>query len=177
MNTKKRILVLHGWNATPEESWFLRVKDIFEPKGFEVIVPSLPGDYFPKYEDWVKVVKDFAPTQNDILIGHSLGGVTILRFLEETEVPVGQIILVATPIEAMSFGQIENFFFRDFNWSKIKSNVLKVNLIYESDDPLVPLAHGQTISEKLNAAIKVVPGGTHLNMMDMKVLEEIIDGK
>ncbi len=173
---KKRVLILHGWNATPSEAWFPNACEFFASKNLEVTCPALPGNYFPDFSGWLKAIDDFSPDANSILIGHSLGGVTILQYLSKNDIKVGQIILVATPIEAMDFGQIEPFFADDFNWEKIKKNAQKINLIYEEDDPLVPIEQGKIVAQKLNATLKIVPGGVHLTKLDMKVLEEMIDG-
>ena len=176
MKTIKRILVLHGWNSNSQEMWFPSAEAEFASKGYEVTVPDMPGNYFPKYEEWIKTVEDFAPDEESALIGHSLGGVTILRYLEKAVKPVGQVVLVATPIECMNFEQIQTFLDKPFHWEKIKENAEKITLIYESDDPLVPLEHGERLKEKIGGELIVVPGGVHLTKMDMGMLEKIIDG-
>ena len=173
---QKRILVLHGWNSGPNEGWFPLVKKYFEPAGYEVVSPDLPGNYFPEYDGWLKAIEDFAPDGNSILIGHSLGGVAILKYLEKAEVPVKQIVLAATPIDSMDFPQIASFFNSSFHWDKIKQNAHKINLINEADDPLVPVEHGHRLAEKLDGELTVLPGGMHLFVLDMKVLEKIIHG-
>jgi predicted alpha/beta hydrolase family esterase len=172
---KKRILVMHGWNSSGSEYWFSEVKSYFESKGYGVTIPELPGNYFPDFKGWMKAIADFAPTENDILIGHSLGGATILRYLEIIENPVGHTILTATPINSMGFNQVDNFFEIGFDWEIIKNNAGKINLIYEEDDTIVPLDHGQTLAKELNAPIEIIPGGLHLYRLDMKLLEKMIN--
>lgn len=176
LNSEKKILVLHGWNSNSREGWFPLVKNEFEPLGYNVIIPDLPGNYFPEYEGWLKAIDDSKPDENSVLIGHSLGGVAILKYLERVEVPVKQVVLAATPIECMHFDQISHFFKEDFNWKKIRENADKINLIYETDDPLVPLEHGQKLADKLDAHLTVLPGGMHLFVLDVKILEKIIRG-
>lgn len=171
----RKILVLHGWNSGPNEYWFKDVKNYFEPKGYEVVVPEMPGDYFPDFKGWLKAIEDFAPTEKDILIGHSLGGATIMKYLEVANNPVGHTILTATPVDAMGFNQVDNFFGVGFEWEKIKKNAGKINLIYEEDDRVVPLKHGQTLAKELGAPIEITPGGSHLYKLDMKLLERMID--
>lgn len=174
---KKRILVLHGWNSGPNEYWFMNVKNYFEPMGYEVTVPELPGNYFPDFNGWMKTITDFAPTENDILIGHSMGGTTILRYLEEANSAVAHTILTATPVDSMGFNQVDNFFGIGFEWEKIVKNAGKINLIYEEDDSIVPLEHGQILAKELRAPIEIIPGGLHLYRLDMKLLEKMINEK
>jgi len=175
--TKKRILVMHGWNSNGTEYWFSDVKDYFEPKGFEVVIPELPGNYFPDFNGWISAVTSFLPTIDDIIIGHSLGGATIMKYLEEAKCPVGHTILAATPMDSMGFNQIDNFFETGFDFATIKKNAGKINLIYEEDDPIVPLEHGKTLAHKLGAPIEIIPGGLHLYKLDMRLLEKMINEK
>ena len=78
----KRVLIIHGWESNSREHWFLAEKERLEKLGYEVVVPDMPNTLHPQKEEWVKVIEDFNPDENSILIGHSLGGVTILRYLE-----------------------------------------------------------------------------------------------
>lgn len=170
----KRIIILHGWNATPQEAWFAQAKECFERKGCRVEAPELPGNYFPDYEGWMKIINELHPDENTILIGHSLGAVTIMRYLERATSPVAQAILTAMPIEPMKFTPIAPFFKQGFDWEKIKSNAKKINLVYEEGDQVVPLEHGKIAAEKLQAELTIVPGTNHLLVMDVSLLEKLV---
>lgn len=176
MSNTKRILVLHGWNANPSERWFPIIKSYFEPKGYEVIIPKLPGNYFPDYKGWMDAISELNPDENTVLIGHSLGGAAILEYLEENNVLVAQAILVATPINSMGFNQIDNFFGTNFDYEKIKKGAKNFNLIYEEEDPVVPLEHGKILAQNLGAPLDILPGGLHMETLDMRFLEKVIDG-
>lgn len=173
----KKIIILHGWNATPREAWFWLAKEHLEQKGYQVEAPELPGAYFPDYEGWVKTINDLHPDENTVLIGHSLGAVTIMRYLEKATNPVSQVILTAMPIEPMKFTPIASFFEEDFDWNKIKINAGKIDLIYEEEDQVVPLEHGKIAAEKLQASLMVVPGVKHLTSLDIKILDNFINEK
>ena len=77
---KKRVLIIHGWESNSREHWFLEEKARLEKLGFQVIVPDMPNTFHPKKEEWIKVIENFAPDKNSILIGHSLGGLITLDF-------------------------------------------------------------------------------------------------
>ena len=120
----KRVLIIHGWESNSTEHWFLEEKERLERLGYEVIVPDMPNTLHPKKEEWVQVVRDFNPDENSVLIGHSLGGSVILRYLEETATKIGKCIFIATPIKKLGAGYegIENFLETDFDWEKIKES-------------------------------------------------------
>ena len=46
------ILILHGWNSGSNEHWFMKAKEMFEALGFNVFLPELPGNYYPKKKEW-----------------------------------------------------------------------------------------------------------------------------
>lgn len=170
----KSILIFHGWNANPQEHWFWQAKVEWEKLGWQMEVPELPGDYFPKKEQWIKVIKKFQPDQNWTLIGHSLGGVAILRYLEKAPKKIKQAILVATPFESMNFGALDNFFDGGFEWEKIKKNCPQFDLVYQDEDMAVPVEHGKNYAQKLEGRIHVVPGFNHFHSIDLELLRGLI---
>ena len=76
-------LIIHGWGSNSREHWFLGEKARLEAKGLQVVVPDMPDTKNPKQDEWVKIIEQFSPDENSILIGHSLGGAVILRYLEK----------------------------------------------------------------------------------------------
>lgn len=170
----KNILILHGWNAGPKNNWFMKAKDEWKKKGFMVEVPQLPGNYFPKLDDWLKVIDNFSPDQTWVLIGHSLGGAAILKYLETAYEKVAQAIFIATPFEPMSFNPIANFFADGFDWAKIKSNCSKFVVLNEMDDAVVPIEHGQKLAKALGVKVTEIPGGSHFHNIDLDFLKGLI---
>lgn len=167
----KKILILHGWNASPSQHFFPKAKEKFLKEGYQIEIPPMPGNYFPKLENWLKTIKSYRPDKDWILIGHSLGGVAILKYLENAKAPIKQAILLATPFDSMKFGAIENFYDEGFDWKKIRANCPKFNLVYETDDPVVPKEHGQKYTQELTGNLKIIAGGMHLHNLDLDFLE------
>lgn len=172
---KNKILILHGWEGDPNLYWIPQAKQRFEEKGYEVHAPQMPGGYFPKKEEWLKIIEGFRPNENWILIGHSLGGVTILKYLEITSIKIARAILIATPFEPMKFTPIANFFEGGFDWEKIKKNCSNFIVLNESDDSVVPLSHGEKLAKALRVKLNIVPGYSHFHNMDLDYLEKIIN--
>ncbi len=171
---KNKILILHGWNASAREHWFPKAKEFFQKEGYHVEVPTLPGNYFPKKDEWLKVIENIVKEDGWILIGHSMGGVAILRFLEKSPYKAKQAILVATPFEPMSFKPIENFFDAPFDWQKIKQNCPKFDVINESDDPAVPFEHGKNFAKHLEGEFHQQIGFSHFHSFDLEFLKGLI---
>jgi len=171
---KNKILMLHGWNASSQTGWFPAAKEKLEKMGYQVFVPDFPGNYYPKKEEWVNVIKNYIKDENWIVITHSLGGVALLRFLEEVHVPISRAILTATPFDEMKFEPINSFFENELNWDIIKKNLGKIDFIYGDEDQIVPLDHGKKYAHKLNAPLYVIPECQHLFTIDLDLLAKLI---
>lgn len=171
----KNILILHGWESNPREHWYQKAKEKFENDGYKVFTPEMPGAYFPKKEEWLKIIESYHPDKEWVLIGHSLGGVAILKYLENANTQVSKTILIATPNDAMHFGALEHFFGDGFDFRKIKKNCPKFDLIYEDNDPAVPLEHGKKFAKDLGCKIHIVKGYVHMGKIDLKLLEKLIE--
>lgn len=171
---KKRVLIIHGWESNSREHWFLAAKERLEKLGYQVFVPDMPNTFYPKQEEWVKVIEDFKPDEDSILIGHSLGGVTILRYLEKATKKVGQSILIAAAIRKVGYKEIDNFFETDFDWGKIKESSKSFIILSQREDPIVNVQHSQDLTKHLGAKSILVEGKDHFDKIDFSLLEENI---
>jgi uncharacterized protein len=180
---KKRVLIIHGWEGTPDSNWFPWLKAEFEKKGFEVAVPQMPNADFPVAKEWLEHLQKIVgePDENTFLVGHSLGVIAILRYLEalKTGKKVGGAVLVAGFPEHIGIGEIENFFAVPLDYEKVKSAAKKIVAINSDNDPYVPIRQGRIMRDKLGAEFKIIPNGDHLSEGDGSykfplVLEEIL---
>lgn len=165
--SQKRVYIIHGWEGTPESNWFPWLKEQLEARGSDVMVPALPNTDNPIFSEWLacmqKVIK--MPYKNTYLIGHSLGVITILRFLEllPPGQKIGGAVFVAGFPESLGFKEIESFFAMPVDYEKVKNSAEKFIAINSGDDPYVPLKKGEILRDKLGAEFVMVPKGNHLN--------------
>jgi len=171
---KKRILIIHGWESNSKEHWFLEEKQRLEKLGHEVIVPDMPNTFHPKREQWIKVIEDFDPDDNSVLVGHSLGGTTILRYLEKIDVQIKRCVLIATPIRKLGFEATNNFLEPDFDWEKIKQNCKEIFILNQTKEPWVPLQHGKDLADYVGGRLITIEGNNHFDTIDFSVLEKCI---
>ena len=176
---EKRILIIHGWESNSREHWFLEEKKRLEKWGHKVFVPDMSNTLYPKKEEWVKVIADFASDDNSILIGHSLGGTAILRYLEKINKKINRCILIAAPIRKLrspdyNFEPIDNFFEPDFNWQKIKQNCKNFFVLNQTKDPWVPLQHGEDLADYVGGKLIKIEGNNHFDTIDFFMLEKCI---
>lgn len=162
------VLIFHGTGGDPLENWFPWLKGELEKKGCRVFVPQFPHPKDHPLSDWLNVFKDYEKYINEdtILIGHSLGGIFLLRVLEKLTKPIKAAFFVATPIGIGSIRYfMSDFKFSgfDFNFGKI-GEMAKYFTVYHSDnDPYVSLENGEELAKKLGIKLTFIPNAGHLN--------------
>ena len=80
----KRVIIIHGYRGKPETNWKPWLKSELESNGFAVEVPAMPNTDRPTVSEWINKITEVVgePSLNTYLIGHSLGCIAILRYLE-----------------------------------------------------------------------------------------------
>lgn len=171
----KNILVLHGWNASPKEHWFPDFCRIMKEKGFRIFAPEMPGDYYPELGEWLKVISRYKLDETWAVVTHSLGGVAIMHYLTEKNIKVGLLLIIAAPFEAMKFRPIENFFKQEIDWKKVRGSARKIELVYESNDVVVPIVDGQRYSKFIGCHLNILPGYSHFHSIDLPFISNLIE--
>jgi len=166
---KKQAIIIHGWESNPTEHWFPWLKFELEKKDFEVSTPAMPDTFFPKQNQWVQYLQEIAGAvdKDTFLIGHSLGVITILRFLEQlTEnEKIGGAILVAGFSESLAVvPEIENFFTDTVDYKKTKEHCEKFIIINSDNDPWVPLKSGKIMQRELGGKFMILHNCGHFSL-------------
>lgn len=176
MNMTKNYLFVHGYKGAPDiPAWQLWVADEIRKKtGAVTSVPQMPYPESPVLEAWLRVIfravheVDFPEST---FIGHSLGGVAILKALEESAEPADHIVLIGVPFTAVK-PQIAPFFETPLDFELLKSKAKKITCLYSKDDPYVPFEHGKMYAEKLGAELVSFDNKGHFE--DMSEFPELV---
>lgn len=178
-NMKQRIFIVHQWSSSPEDDWYPWLKKELENKGYEVVVPEMPEADEPEIEKWVPALVEVIGEieQTDILIGHSIGCQTILRFLEtlSENQKVAKVIMVAPWMiladvvmedeedQAIAKPWIET----PIDFEKVKTKANKFIAIFSDNDLFVSLDDNRKIFEqKLGAKILIESSKGHFTEDD-----------
>lgn len=197
----KQILVIHGgttFETQDDYINYLKTKELLfdrlrrEPdwkdllgqelgEDFVVLNPKMPNSTNARYEEWkiwferIYTLLDKEP----ILIGHSLGGIFLAKYLAENNLPnkAKALILVAAPFKDESQESLADFALPD-SLENINKQVDKIFLIHSQDDPVVDFAELAGYKEALpNATEMVFVDRAHFNMADfpemIKLIKEI----
>lgn len=192
---KKQVFVIHG--GDPQESYekyleFLRnypvnferhairkndfqlnlPKDLGED--FEVLVPEMPNKRNAKYEEWKIWFEKFFQFLNDnvILVGGSLGGTFLAKYLAENQFPkkIKAVFLIAGCFEDLPNEPLFDFSLPK-SLSKIAPQTDKIFLYHSKDDNVVPFSHLAKFQQALpKATVRVFEDRQHFNQAELPEL-------
>lgn len=164
----KRVIILHGTEGAPDQAWFPWLKKKVEQMKNDCDVPKLPTPEGQELSEWMRVFKEehiSSLTQNDILVGHSVGATFALRLLEQSASPVHATFLVSgftNPLDDPEMESLLETFVGTIDWERVKANAGKVYVYHGSDDPWVPVSESKQIAQKLDGKLTIIPDGEHL---------------
>lgn len=179
IKNKRQILIIHGgmtFKKRADYLHFLKTREISTEKrrrwsdafldralgnDFEIIRPRMPLSDNAKYEDWKIHFERYIPfLRNDvILIGSSLGGVFLAKYLSEHPFPkkILATYLICPPYDNSLPGEdlVGGFKLRP-SLSRLKTNAGRLTLLFSEDDTVVPIAHAEKYRKKLPQAIFII---------------------
>lgn len=164
----KRAVLVHCWGGNANYAWYPWVKTQLEALGYTVTVPNMPNTDAPQLSTWLPALREAVGSPNDelVLIGHSLGNATIMRYLESLGdyQQVGKVIMVAGFTDQLGFKELENFFATQLNFDKIKAKSKNGFVAIQSDDdPFVSAQYGERIKSELGAKLVIKNGAGHMS--------------
>lgn len=179
-----KIYLIHGWGGSPNtEGWFGWLKQECEKRNMEVIIPKMPDTDNPKINKWVGKLKEIVEvSEENYLVGHSIGGQAIMRFLEGLDdggvagvvFVAGWFNLLDTAYEDEGEREIARPWLETpIDYEKVRGNVDKILAIFSTNDDCVPVSDSKLFEERLGAEIVVKENEGHFN--DTKEIKEIIE--
>lgn len=174
MRGKLQILIIHGgmtfktekdylhWLKTKKVStekrqyWADDLEKKLE-KNFEIIRPRMPLQENARYRDWKISFERYLPLlrSNCILIGSSLGGIFLAKYLSENTLPKKALsaYLVCAPFDSdLPTEDLVGGFSLKSNLSLIEKNCKNLHLLFSNDDDVVPVSHAEKFRKKLPGA-------------------------
>lgn len=134
--------------------WARNYKKFLDQANYELIVPVMPNKHNAKYIEWKIYFEKSFPLLRDglVLVGHSLGGIFLAKYLSENKLPVSllQLHLVSTPMQDENeHEQLADFKVEVFPNNFHDNEISQVHIYHSKDDTVVPISE----SEKYHEAI------------------------
>jgi predicted alpha/beta hydrolase family esterase len=159
-----RIVVAHGYLASPEKHWFPWLVGQYDPG--VVRVPALPDPTNPRPGPWLEALQDAVGTVDDdtILIGHSLGSITTLRLLAGLPQPwsLRGLLLVAGFAQPLpNLRKLDAFTAEPLDFRPIVDGARRRHVFGSDDDTTVAPPITADLARRLEAPLTILPGGGH----------------
>ncbi|MFA6132079.1 MAG: alpha/beta fold hydrolase [Patescibacteria group bacterium] len=174
-----RIILIHGFNADPDKNFHPWLRSELQDKGFEVISPKLnlqAGQELNMPEIMEEMKRQIGYLKgDDILLGHSLGALLMLQYLEAAEmveIPRA-VILVAAPWK-VSRPELRQLFVDELDADVIMWKAREFIVIHSEDDKLVPIEHGKKLAESIRARFIERKGDDHYMGPEYPILRDLI---
>lgn len=162
----KKAYLIHG-TSTRDDDWFPWLEEA--AKSFLSIDRLwLPNPFNPNQEEWDAAVDDQIDAEDGmILIAHSLGCITALRYLERHQVKNARVLLVgAFDLPLPAFPQLDKFMSPAPDYRNISPKISKGVVITAKDDPIAPYKYSVTVANKIRAKLIVRENGGHFLASD-----------
>ena len=177
------VLFVHGAGEGAYEDDELLVASLRDALGpsYEVRYPRMPLEDSAHYTDWTAQIVSALPSPGTevVLVGHSVGGSVLLRFLceESVEASVTGLFVIAAP-----FWGADDF----WDWDEARlpedaaeklTTVPRIFMYHSRDDEVVPFSHLALYSARLpQATIRPLDVGGHQLKNDLvDVAHDIAD--
>lgn len=175
MEHKTQIVIIHGgmtFKNKKDYVHFLKTRDISIEKhiswsnehlqnklgnNYEIIRPSMPLQDNAKYNEWKIHFERYIPflKNNCILIGKSLGGIFLAKYLSENTFPkkILSTYLICPPYDNSIPGEdLVGGFKLQSDLSLLEKNSKNLYLMFSKDDPVVPVSQAEKYRKKLKNA-------------------------
>jgi len=169
---KTQVLIIHGgmtFKSKNDYFHFLKTREIsIEEKvswtgeflkknlgrNFHIIKPRMPLQDNARYEEWKIHFERHIPylRNNIVLIGNSLGGIFLAKYLSEHKMPrkILSTYLVCPPYDAELPGEdLCGGFNLKSDLSLLEKNTRNLYLLFSKDDDVVPVSHAEKYRKKL----------------------------
>lgn len=132
---------------------------------YRVHNPKMPHPENPRYLEWKMALQSSLPVGGNkaVLIGHSLGGSVIVKYLSEglVQLPVAGLFLVAAPYWGTRGWQVDEFMFEQGFQSRLPG-IERIFIYHSRQDKWVPYNHSKMYTKALpDAIMRTLDGDDH----------------
>lgn len=165
----RRLVILHGYTASPDSHWFEWLREECSADGTEVRIPALPESDSPSPRRWFDTARSAigALDPGTAVVGHSLGCITALHAIDEIGARqpgwrLGALVLVsgfAEPVPGLP--ELDAFVETVPDLGALAGRIASRTVIRSDDDRVVPPPLTSRLAASLDATEVVVAGAGH----------------
>ena len=165
--SKSSIVILHGIAASPGAHWQQWLANDLAAEGHVSYLVDLPNSSNPNRIDWLDHICIYAgclEPEKLIIVGHSLGVVTALDYIERASGKVRGLVAVAGFAHNYGSELNERFLASGaVDFAKVRNRLADASVVFGTDDPYVPQGELTRLATDLGVEPHVIGGAGHLN--------------
>jgi len=160
---KNSIFLIHGYTAHPEDNWFPWLKKELQKENEDLFLLEMPNSQNPNPVEWNRHCDETIPQTDGItIIGHSLGCIEALRFVERHDIKNVNLVLVSGFDEkTYTLPQLLEFTNKPVDYTNVLKKINQSVVITAFDDDIIPYTYSQTLARHLNCKMILMPEGKH----------------
>lgn len=161
------ILILHGIGGYAGKHWQQWLHDECVKLKHQVLMPTLTDADHPDRFMWLAEIQNLLSDVNLeelIIVGHSLGVVSGLDFIETCDEPIKALISVAGFYQDYGL-ELNSYFMQQkrLDIELVRRKIINSYVIYGDDDPYVPQLTLSDLTQALDAEEYIIENGGHVN--------------
>lgn len=162
----KRVIIVHGYTASPSANWFPWLRDTLAAQGAQVLLPSMPDSQSPQPLAWAQTLDKLLPhaDTSTFLIGHSLGCVALMRHLQSMPLGTrigGYVLVSGFDCGLSTLPELAAFTSSPLNYAVLRERAAHRASIISADDAIVAPQASHQLAEALQTRVVEVKNGGH----------------
>ncbi len=163
----KKVFMIHGLEGSPNGGWRPWLMAELEKHNIYACSLFMPKPNQPALSEWLEElhrVVESNPDDELYLVGHSLGGTLLLRYLENYDSKnIKGIVTVSAVAHKAKTEKLGGFINDDFDLKTIASRVPSIVAIHGDNDEFVSVSDAEAIEREAGGKLIIIPNGGHLN--------------
>lgn len=161
-----KAFIIHGYTASPQANWFPWLAARLEEQGIQTRVLAMPDPHTPDPATWdAHLAASIGEADgHTLLVGHSLGCISALRYLHQHPPlnDLGGLLLVSgfdEPLDTLP--ELTPFVAQPLPLAHIRARLPRCALIASTDDTIVPPPSSHALAQRLQAPLHQIAQGGH----------------
>ncbi|MBB5911292.1 hypothetical protein BJY24_000159 [Nocardia transvalensis] len=161
-----RIFIVHGYSADVTSHWFPWLARQLGERGHQARVVDLPTPDTPVREEWEsRLAAEIGAVDPDtVLVTHSLGTITALRFLTglAPQWRLGGLVAVSGFLGALpAIPDLDDYLADTPEVAAVVPHIATRTMIHSDNDEIVPPEASRALAADLDAELLEIPGAGH----------------